>query len=344
MAMASWRHTSDWRKHNIVLVGLLIILCNHLVHAFVVVGRPSIKHQSLSKQQTFRTLFASASDHDYLLGPTDDSSQWQEETNEDLPEEDTEGDNLNNDENLKNDTDNTLWQSYTQWARSVEKTQTALTKKQTSLSNELAKAEKVQETMHRAQLITSNMYLFGDPSVKTATVNDWENDGQEVTLTLDGQYDSASAEADALFTQARKVKRGASVVQELLEETANALTTLEEIVVDLEACCQSAVGDDETQSKIVDEHMFLLVQDRLLRSSRQTGFKAPSEKEYSSSSKQQRTRGRNGSTKKPALGTPASNVRKLLSPGGCVVLVGRNRRGNEHLTFSVARDADVWMQ
>jgi hypothetical protein len=36
-------------------------------------------------------------------------------------------------------------------------------------------------------------------------------------------------------------------------------------------------------------------------------------------------------------------VRKLTSPAGCTVWVGRNRRGNEYLSFQVARGSDVWM-
>uniref|UniRef100_A0A7S1YNJ4 NFACT RNA-binding domain-containing protein n=1 Tax=Grammatophora oceanica TaxID=210454 RepID=A0A7S1YNJ4_9STRA len=36
-------------------------------------------------------------------------------------------------------------------------------------------------------------------------------------------------------------------------------------------------------------------------------------------------------------------VRKLLSPAGSTVYVGRNQRGNEHLSMQFARGNDVWM-
>jgi predicted ribosome quality control (RQC) complex YloA/Tae2 family protein len=34
----------------------------------------------------------------------------------------------------------------------------------------------------------------------------------------------------------------------------------------------------------------------------------------------------------------------LTSPAGCTIVVGRNRRGNEYLTFNMARGNDIWLQ
>jgi predicted ribosome quality control (RQC) complex YloA/Tae2 family protein len=59
---------------------------------------------------------------------------------------------------------------------------------------------------------------------------------------------------------------------------------------------------------------------------------------------QQQQPGKTYNKAKPALGTPASNIRKFTSPSGCTVLVGRNRRGNDYLTFSIAKGNDIWMQ
>jgi hypothetical protein len=47
--------------------------------------------------------------------------------------------------------------------------------------------------------------------------------------------------------------------------------------------------------------------------------------------------------KTPKVGTPASNLRKRQSPGGCTVMVGRNRRGNEHLSLTIGRGNGIWM-
>ena len=170
-----------------------------------------------------------------------------------------------------------------------------------------------------------------------------------MTVTLNTKkYDSASAEADALFAQARKLKRGSQVISQLLEETNTAQEILESAQLDL----QSVV--DTASSSSFDEGRFGLVKDRLIRTASTTNFQIPSELSSGSSSskQQQRSSSRGGGgggqqqqrrERKPEIGTPASNVRKLISPGGCTVLVGRNRRGNEYLSLSVARGNDVWM-
>jgi predicted ribosome quality control (RQC) complex YloA/Tae2 family protein len=237
-----------------------------------------------------------------------------------------------------------LLEEYTTWTKAVEKAVTALGKKRKSLQSELTKAEGAESTAARAQLLVSNLYMFQD-GVTTATVNDWENDGKEVELTLDstGKYDSASAEADALFSLVRKLKRGSKIVAELLEETDAAWEILSEAQLDL----QSARGEDLDTD--IDEGRLAIVKERLIRTSRTTKFKAPTAndsvggKNNSNGSKRGGQNGKSRRERKPELGTPASNVRKLMSPGGCIVLVGRNRRGNEHLSMTVARGNDIWM-
>jgi len=235
-------------------------------------------------------------------------------------------------EDMKNEAD-PLLDEYYQWMDAVNKALASLKKKHRSLQNELNKAEKVEETVARAQLLTTYIYMFS-PDVTSVVVQDWENDGKEIQLTLDPAYGSASEEADALFQRARKLKRGSKVVSDLLEETSQALNTLQEIQTDLDA----ALLDD---GKSVDENLLHLVQDRLLRTSRMTKFAAPKDGETTALSAKQDG---NRKQRKPEIGTPASNLRKLTSPGGCTVLVGRNRRGNEYLSLNIAKGNDIWMQ
>jgi len=228
------------------------------------------------------------------------------------------------------------------WSTAVGKAVKSLGKKRKSLQSELKKAEGAESTAAYAQLLVSNLYMFQN-GVKTATVNDWENDGKEVELSLDstGKYNSASAEADALFSLVRKLKRGSKIVADLLEETAAAWDILSEAELDLKSA-RGGEGDID-----IDEGRLAIVKERLIRTSRRTKFQVPTENDSSSSSangsKKDGQISKNRRERKPELGTPASNVRKLLSPGGCIVLIGRNRRGNEHLSMSVARGNDIWM-
>lgn len=262
---------------------------------------------------------------------TGEGSSEMSETYGSLPVED---DNDLEPSLLEDPTDqNPLVDEYYRWKEALAQCVAALQKKQRSLQAELEKADKVEETVQRAELITSNMYLF-PPGVRTATLTDWNQDGAEVECTLNDAYDSASAEADALFQQARKLKRGSKIVGPLLADIDAAQESLDEIQLDLEA----ALSDDT-----VNENILRLVQDRLLRSVKNTGFRVPTDTHTKEGGKKQQSS--NGKRRaKAAVGTPASNLRKLTSPGGCNVIVGRNRKGNEYLTFNIARGDDIWMQ
>lgn len=224
---------------------------------------------------------------------------------------------------------NEIIQEYDACSTALEKAINGLERKQISLLSELKRAEDIEETMTRAQLIVSNLYLFTKPSIKTVTIQDWNNDGEEVALTLDSQYDSALAEADALFAQARKLKRGSQIVSTLLEETNDLLQLLRNADVNLKGCRN---GDT------VDEAMFELVKNRLEHSSAKTKFSMPSVKPP------QIKDGKKPNSKRQQRRSIVENaIRRMKSPGGCIVLVGRNRRGNEYLSMQVARGNDIWM-
>lgn len=84
---------------------------------------------------------------------------------------------------------------------------TGLTKKKASLENELSKAQSLEATMNRANLIVSNLYKL-PPGTVEAEVEDWENDGIIVKLVLNTmEYGTFQEESDALFAAARKMKR-----------------------------------------------------------------------------------------------------------------------------------------
>lgn len=295
-----------------------------LTHQVLHSLHPPLSSTVVSRPQVISTVRLYSS----LVNDTDSYTSWQEEEEEE-EEASIEHENYasEGDDDEGNDA---LMEEYSLWIKAVQKALKALEKKQNSLQSEWKKAQTVEETMARAQLLVSNLYLFPSPTVREATVQDWENDGKKVLLKVDEQYESASAEADALFDKARKLKRGSTVIQDLLGETERALTILQEALLDLE----SAREDSST----IQEGRLRLVQDRLERTAKLTKFVSPQQlslKQSASRHKQQQQQQR------PA--SPYTNIRKLKSPGGCDVLVGRNRRGNEYLSFQVARGKDIWM-
>ena len=264
-----------------------------------------------------------------------DNKEWEEEEEEDSGN----NDHLEEDDEDEDDSQaDPLRQEYDLWLTAISKAQKTMSKKRASLEQEASKAQTVEGTVARAQLIVNNLYLFSniDTKQQTFTVVDWDQDGQEVELTLDTKnYPSAADEADALFAQARKLKRGSAVVQALLDDVTEAVQVLED--------CQADLSLLETTDNKVDAGRLRLVQDRLRRTAKATQFKEPQSTEPASNRNKNQTNNSNKHKKKAALGTPASNVRKLLTPHGATILVGRNRRGNEYLSLTQARGNDVWM-
>lgn len=271
---------------------------------------------------------SSGSTSEAELGQYEDAAQrrgsWESEDAEEEDEQST-------DDTGGEASDDPLTIEYKQWDSAVKNSMKGLEKKQQSLQHEMQKAAKIEETVARAQLLTANLYMF-TRGVKSVTVQDWEQDGLEVELTLNSDFDSAASEADALFQKVRKLKRGSQVVGELLDATSFAVESLKEIQVDLNAVCEE---------NGVNEDLLRFVQDRLLRTARSTGFLAPRDKDTPSG--RASMRGPVKATHKAEIGTPASNVRKLKSAGGCTVLVGRNRRGNEKISCQIAKGDDIWL-
>ena len=220
--------------------------------------------------------------------------------------------------------------------KSVQSALDNISKKTTSLQRELDKAQKLEETMHRANLIVSNLYRL-PPGTTTAEVEDWEgNDGEIVELVLNTkEHASFQEESDALFAMARKMKRGSIVVEELLQKSIEGEEILKDAMLDLNSMTQ-----------MIDEGTLLLIQERLERSSKKTGFKSPTLDELSNATQKSRSnnsRPNKRKNDKSGDSTNKPNPRVLTSPSGHRVLVGRNRRDNEAISLHLSKPTDVWM-
>lgn len=244
---------------------------------------------------------------------------------------------LNNTEGVKEcdvwNGDAVAFEECRRFSRLVDDAAKKLQKKITSLESQKCKIDNVDSVAARAQLLVSNLHLFKS-NVKSAVVIDWENDGKEIELELNTKkYESAQKEADALFSIVRRLRRGSERVNIILDEEARNARILNESKVDLELI----MGDAYSR---FDVNRFYVVKQRLL-DSRLVNLKHDSTsikvnngftKKNSSNIGQRRNREKT-----------LSKIRKLKSPAGNTVLVGKNCRGNEMLSLSIARDTDVWM-
>jgi predicted ribosome quality control (RQC) complex YloA/Tae2 family protein len=244
-------------------------------------------------------------------------------------------------ESTDNDSDNNIDQlsvQYERWSNAVNKAIVGLETKLHSLRKEFVKAEQLETLQSRGQYLQSYRHLFTSNQVQSVTVQDWDT-GEDNILTLDESYDCVGDEIDAIFIETKKLKRGKKTVGTLIEQTIKVIDSMKEMRNDLDEIITSSSTDSSTSNI---DNMFRLIQDRLKASSRETNFKPP----IDTVNDMDGTNRKLSNTKKvskPVLGTPLSNIRKVISPAGCTILVGRNRVGNEYLSLNLAKKHDIWM-
>lgn len=282
------------------------------------------------------TMMSTADHHDEDLLPITTSTTYDcyDEDEDDDTEIDTDIGNEEIDSTTKSQSSILLHALKTAVQSALE----TLSRKTASLERELSKARSLEDTMKRANLIVSNLYRL-PPGTVSIEVEDWENGGEFITLTLNTkEYNSAQEESDNLFALARKMKRGSKIVEELMQQSFEGERILQKALLDLESMSTMAEeGDDGT---MMDEDQLMLIQDQLQRTSSKTGFKSPTVTK-STTMQPSRNRASNKSNARESNNKP--NPRVLKSPSGHQVLVGRNRRDNEAICFQLSKPTDIWM-
>lgn len=201
-------------------------------------------------------------------------------------------------------------------------------RKHASLAKEKASAASAEALSRWATLVTANLYQIPEGASRV-TVEDWENDGAEVTLKFDlEKYRSGREEAEAAFTKARKLRRGSAVVQELLEKSEKTQAALERL-----NGLVAAAGSDATSLALVSDEVA-------------AGFKKLSLKPIALPGQELQPpngKGLRGQGTRPLKGGKQVWAgRRFVSPSGLNILVGRNRGENEELSLSIAKEPDIW--
>lgn len=253
------------------------------------------------------------------------------------------------------DEDSSTWSSnnntnhcidlYEKLHRELVKAISSNQRKHQSLSKELEKAQHAEKLQHRADLLIANLYLFKTMGVQSITVQDWDN--REVTLSINtSAYSTAQEEAQDLYEKARKMKRGSTIVSQLLQESMQKKSDLENLLKELQ-CLQKNVTLSEEAAAAHEQTEIISrlnqVEERIEVFSKKYDLKRP-RLQNKSNNKQlmgDRTPWNSRSSNKTKLAQQHA-CRIFRSPCGLTVLVGRNKRGNEYLSFNAARGNDVW--
>lgn len=173
------------------------------------------------------------------------------------------------------------------------------------IEDDRAQAERSEEFKRCGELLMLNKENAkkGLSSVRLTDV--FEPESPEVEVSLDPKH-SATRNAQIYFKKYKKAKDALSIIEKRRSETENRITRLERIGEQLESH---------------DENVDL---EAIRRSLTQLGFL-----------KEPKPRAAKGKQKE-------FSGRTFLTKSGCEILVGRNNKENDYLTFKFARPDDLW--
>jgi predicted ribosome quality control (RQC) complex YloA/Tae2 family protein len=211
-----------------------------------------------------------------------------------------------------------------------------IAKQRNSLEKEEKQAAQCETYSDRANLIVSNLYAI-PAGAHSCKLTAYDDDGtlRPVFVKFNKQkFRDAKEEAEWLFNKARKMRRGSKVVAELLYANEQQTAFLGEALAAL-----SAIEGDDADDAL---DALDLVKQRIQSSKIvDVQFDDDDDDETPSStpsSKQQR--------KQQRRKHPEPEFRQFFgdeSEGSLQILVGRNRRQNEKLSFFVGKKGDAWL-
>lgn len=175
-------------------------------------------------------------------------------------------------------------------------------RKQAARQEELAASGKSEKLRLYGELLSANLYL-AQKGMKSITVPNWYDEGNEVTIPLDLRF-TPSQNAQNFFKNYKKKQTAARMLVDLLAEGEKEIAYLETVLYEVEtASGEAALNEIRAELK-------------------SQGYL----KYYKQRDKRQK---------------PADFLR-FTSSDGFEILVGRNNAQNDKLTLHTARGKDLW--
>ncbi|MEL6221932.1 MAG: NFACT RNA binding domain-containing protein [Cyanobacteria bacterium J06627_8] len=183
-----------------------------------------------------------------------------------------------------------------------------LYRKAKDFQTRLQDSEQSDEFKQKADLLMAYQHQW-KPGMKAIKLPDFET-GDEVSISLDPTLNGIQ-NAQKLYKKHQKSKRSRTALLPLLQETDQEIRYLEQV--------EGAIA--QTLEQASDDHLAALyeIRDELI----QQGYLNPDQQ-------------RQGTSEKP------TNFYQYQSPSGFDILIGRNNRQNDELTFRLANDYDLW--
>ncbi|MBD2505025.1 Rqc2 family fibronectin-binding protein [Anabaena azotica] len=185
-----------------------------------------------------------------------------------------------------------------------------LRNKAQTFSDRLQQSDRADEYRQKADLLMAHLQTW-QPGMKEIILPDFET-GEPVAIALQPDK-NAVLNAQNLYKQHQKLKRARAAVEPLLQEVQAEIDYLEQV--------EAAISQIDNYQTAEDLQALEEIRDELI------GQKYLEELEY-------RSRNNNNET--------TTNFHNYRTPNGFQVLIGRNNRQNDQLTFRVAGDYDLW--
>jgi predicted ribosome quality control (RQC) complex YloA/Tae2 family protein len=184
---------------------------------------------------------------------------------------------------------------------------TKLEVKAQTFRSRLAESVDADLSRSKADLLMAYLHLW-QPGMKKITLADFET-GEDVSIDLQPEKNCIQ-NAQALYKQFQKLKRAQTIVVPLLAAVDAELSYLAQV--------ENSVGQIEMYQQLSDLETLIEIKEELILSGYMTAA---------------------ANRSKPLAVTLPH---RFTSPSGFEVLIGRNNRQNDLLTFKTATDYDLW--
>lgn len=180
--------------------------------------------------------------------------------------------------------------------------------KANTFSERLQQSDEADKYRQQADLMMANLHAW-QPGMKEIILADFET-GNPTSIPLEPEK-NAVQNAQSLYRRNQKLKRARAAVEPLLAEVQAEIDYLEQV--------ESALSGLDAYREPADLQALEEIRDELISQ----GYMEDPEHRTQSD-------------------TPATNFYRYQSPSGFELLIGRNNRQNDQLSFRLAGDYDVW--
>ncbi|HEY6411112.1 MAG TPA: NFACT RNA binding domain-containing protein, partial [Ktedonobacteraceae bacterium] len=197
------------------------------------------------------------------------------------------------------------------------------------LQHELASLDVAAQYRLHAELLLAHQHQVQQGQSSVTLQNFFESENQEnapaLTFSIDPRFDAVS-NANRLFNKYHKLRRASALLPAQIEQNATEWATIEQLLADL------MLADNPPEVALVKAEV------------QSAGYMrgAPKLPE-----KQTQKKARKGKGGKPIKGKPVPPgggvPLRLQSRDGFAVLIGKNSRQNEEVTFHQATANDIWL-